>query len=387
MPPAQLFVNTRTRTTPFTDRVEAAGVQAYSVYNHMLLPLMFRSLLDDYRHLKRHVQLWDVSCQRQVEISGPDAARLVQAMTPRDISGASVGRCLYTPLVDTAGGIVNDPVVLKLADDRFWVSVGDSDVLLWADGLATGLGLDVSVEEPAVFPLAVQGPKAEELVARVFGEEVRAIRFFRFDTLPFDGHPLRVARTGWSKQGGFEIYLDEPALAGRLWDRLWAAGEDLSVGPGSPNLIERIEGGLLSYGGDMTRANNPYECGFDAFCHLDRPIDFLGRAALERIAETGPQRRIVGLRVDTNVLPPCHVAWPVTAGGRQVGAVSSASVSPDFGQGLAIAMVERTHWSPGTTLVVHTPDGPYTATVSPLPFERDAAGRRREVAPAATSSL
>ncbi len=373
MPHAQLFVNTRTRTTPFTDRVEAAGVQAYTVYNHMLLPLVFRSLVEDYHHLKRHVQLWDVSCQRQVEIAGPDAARLVQLMTPRDISGAAVGRCLYTPLVDASGGMVNDPIVLKLADDRFWVSVGDSDVVLWADGLATGLGLDVRVEEPDVFPLAVQGPKAEELVARVFGEEVRAIRFFRFEALPFDGHRLRVARTGWSKQGGFEIYLDEPSLAGRLWDRLWAAGEDLSVGPGSPNLIERIEGGLLSYGGDMTRADNPFECRFDAFCHLDRPIDFLGRAALERIAETGPERRIVGLRIDTNVLPPCDRAWPVTSGDRPVGSVSSAVVSPDFGRGLAIAMVERSVWSPGTALVVHTPDGPYAATVSTLPFERDRA--------------
>ncbi|MGI9643691.1 MAG: dimethylsulfoniopropionate demethylase [Ilumatobacteraceae bacterium] len=371
MPSTQLFVNTRTRVTPFTDRIEAVGVQAYTVYNHMLLPLVFRSLVDDYRHLKQHVQLWDVSCQRQVEISGPDAARLVQAMTPRDLSGAAVGRCLYTPLVDAAGGMVNDPVVLKLADDRFWVSVGDSDVVLWADGLATGLGLDVRVEEPDVFPLAVQGPKAEDLVARVFGEEVRSIRFFHFDTLAFDGHPLRVARTGWSKQGGFEIYVDDPALAGPLWDRLWQAGEDLSVRAGSPNLIERVEGGLLSYGGDITRAHNPFECGFDAFCHLDRPIDFLGRAALERIAEDGPRRRIVGLRIDTNALPPCHRRWPVTADDQPVGSVSSAVVSPDFGRGLAIATVDRSHWSPGTALEVQTPDGPYTATVSTLPFERD----------------
>ena len=190
---AQLWLNTRVRTTPFTTRVEAAGVQAYSVYNHMLLPLAYRSVVDDYRHLKQHVQLWDVSSQRQVELRGPDAAWLLQYMTPRDISTATVGRCLYTPIVDAAGGVVNDPVVLKLAEDRFWISIGDSDVGLWADGLATGLQLDVEVFEPDVSPLAVQGPKAEELVTRVFGDAVRDIKFFRFEELDFRGHPLRLA--------------------------------------------------------------------------------------------------------------------------------------------------------------------------------------------------
>ncbi len=372
MPPAQLWVNTRIRVTPYTERVEALGVQAYSVYNHMLLPLAFRSVVDDYHHLKRHVQLWDVSCQRQVEVAGPDAARLVQLMTPRDISAATPGRCLYTPLVDAAGGVVNDPVVLKLADDRFWISLGDSDVALWADGLATGLGLDVTVFEPDVFPLAVQGPKAEELVARVFGEQARAIKFFRFAPLEFRGRPLNVARTGWSKQGGFEIYLDDPALGEPLWDALWDAGQDLHVGPGSPNVIERIEGGLLSYGGDMTRANNPYECGFDQFCNLDRPIEFLGRPALERLAATGPARRVVGLRIDADELPACRAAWPVIGDDREVGRVSSAAMSPDFGCGVAIAMVERSHWAPGEHVVVQTPAGPLAASVSPLPFEQPA---------------
>ncbi len=265
--------------------------------------------------------------------------------------------------------MVNDPVVLKLDVDRFWLSLGDSDVALWADGLATGFGLDVAVFEPDVSPLAVQGPKSDDLMARVFGEEVRSIRFFRFEPLEFRGHPLNVARTGWSKQGGFEIYLDDPALGEPLWDALWEAGADLGVGPGCPNVIERIEGGLLSYGGDMTRADNPFECGLDRFCELDRPIDFLGRAALERIAATGPDRKIVGLRVDAVDLPACRERWAVLAEDRQVGRVSSAAMSPDFGCGLALAMVERTHWSPGTAVVVQTPDGPAAATVSSLPFE------------------
>jgi dimethylsulfoniopropionate demethylase len=289
-------------------------------------------------------------------------------MTPRDTSGAAVGRCLYTPLVDSAGGVVNDPVVLKLAEDRFWISVGDSDVVLWADGLATGLGLNVEVFEPDVSPLAVQGPKAEDLVARVFGEAVREVKFFRFGEFEFAGRSLRVARTGWSKQGGFEIYLDDASLGEALWDALWDAGQDLDVGAGCPNLIERIEGGLLSYGGDMSRANNPFECGFDAFIHLDRPIEFLGRSALEKIAVEGPARRIMGLRIDAEDLPTCPRGWPVVVDGRRVGEVSSVAMSPDLGHGVAIAMMERSHWDAATNVVVETPDGNHPAVVVALPF-------------------
>jgi len=364
----QLAVNSRIRPTPYSERVEAAGVKGYTVYNHMLLPAVFRSLVDDYRHLKQHVQLWDVACERQVEIRGPDAARLVQTMTPRDLSRAARGRCLYAPLVDERGGLVNDPVVLKLADDRFWLSIADSDVLLWARGLALGFGYEVSVEEPDVSPLAVQGPKSDELMARVFGEAVRAIRFFRFEPLDFHGHPLLVARSGWSKQGGFEIYLDDSSLGLDLWDALWAAGEDLEVGPGCPNLIERIEGGLLSYGGDMDLDNNPFECGLDRYCNLDRPIEFLGREALARIAESGPARRVVGLRIDGQVLPSCRRHWPVQAGGESVGRVTSATVSPDLGCGIALAMLDRGQWTPGRRVEVATPDSVRAATVSALPF-------------------
>jgi dimethylsulfoniopropionate demethylase len=366
----QLSINQRFRSTPYTPRIEAAGVKAYTIYNHTLLATMFRSLAEDYQHLKEHVQLWDVSCERQVEIRGPDAARLVQLMTPRDISRATIGRCLYAPLVDEKGGIVNDPVVLKLAEDRFWLSIADSDVRLWAQGLAYGLGLDVSIAEPEVAPLAVQGPKSDDLLARVLGESVRAIRFFRFDTLEFRGQPLVVARSGWSKQGGFEIYLEEPTLGLDLWDTLWAAGQDLEVRAGCPNQIERIEGGLLSYGGDMTQENNPLECGLDAYCNLDRPIEFMGRTALERIAEEGPARRIMGLRIDAQTLPRCERAWPVLANGSPVGRATSVAMSPDLGCGVAIAMLERGHWTPGQHVEVHTPDGARTATVARMPFEQ-----------------
>jgi dimethylsulfoniopropionate demethylase len=241
-------------------------------------------------------------------------------------------------------------------------------VLLWAKGLAFGCRLDVEVSEPDVWPLAIQGPKAETLASRVFGDEVRGIGFFRFRTLAFQGHPLIVARSGWSKQGGFEIYLDRADLALPLWDACMAAGGDLDVGPGCPNLIERIESGLLSYGNDMTIANNPLECGLDRYCQLESATTCIGRDALRRIAAEGVARKIMGLRLEGGAPPACVAPWPVHVEGKQVGIVTSAAYSPDFGANLAFAMLDRGHWEPGSVVVVETPAGAGRGTISPLPF-------------------
>ncbi len=364
-----LTMGRRIRPTPYLPRVMAAGAKSFTVYNHMLLATSFRSLEDDYWHLREHVQLWDVSCERQVALSGPDAARLAQMMTPRDLSRAVVGQCVYAPLVDVDGGLVNDPVILKLDEDRFWLSIADSDVLLWAKGLALGFGLDVAVEEPPVYPLAVQGPKAEALVARVFGDAVRAIRFFRFERLPFRGRPLVVARSGWSKQGGFEIYLDDPSLAIDLWDALWQAGADLDVGPGCPNTIERVEGGLLSYGNEMTRDNTPYEVGLDRFCKLDGP-DFLAKPALRRIAAEGPMRLLRGIRIDGPPLAACTIPWALRADDRAVGSLLTAVWSPRLECTIGFAMMERGWWDDGTEVEVLADDSkPAAGRLCPFPFD------------------
>jgi dimethylsulfoniopropionate demethylase len=371
VPTPALAISLRTGRTPYSPRVEAQGVRSYTVYNHTLLPAVFRSLEEDYRHLKRHVQIWDVSCEQQVEVRGAEAARLVQLMTPRDLSKATIGQCIYAPLVDEAGGMINDPVILKLTEDRFWISISDSDVLLWAKGLAVGLGLNVAVDQPDIWPLAVQGPKSDDLLAAVFGEDVRAIRFFRFATVTFRGQPLVVARSGFSKQGGFEIFVDDPVIGLELWDALWDAGQPFDVRAGCPNLIERVEGGLLSYGNDMTRANNPLECGLDRYCALDAPIEFIGREALRRIRAEGVGRRIRGLRIQGAPLPLCQERWPVRAGGLEIGQVTSVANSPDLACGIGLAMLDRGHWRPGEPVEVATPDGTRSAKVTELPFTLD----------------
>ncbi|SEN67029.1 dimethylsulfoniopropionate demethylase [Pseudorhodobacter antarcticus] len=359
---ATIAPSRRVRRTPFSAGVEAAGVKGYTVYNRMLLPTVFESITADYRHLKDHVQVWDVAVERQVEVRGPDAARLMQMLTPRDLRGMLPGQCYYVPMVDETGGMLNDPVAVKLAEDRYWISIADSDLLLWVKAVALGFRLDVLVDEPDVSPLAVQGPKADDLMARVFGEEIRHVRFFRFGWFDFQGRSLAIARSGYSKQGGFEIYVDGTDIGMPLWDALFAAGEDLGVRAGCPNLIERIEGGLLSYGNDMTRDNTPHEAGLGKFCNTHTAVGCIGRDALLRVAKEGPVQQIRPIAIGGDI-PPCDRVWPLMAGGKRVGQVTSAARSPDFGVNVAIGMVRMTHWDAGTVLEVETPDGMRPATV------------------------
>ena len=352
----------RIRRTPFTDGVEAAGVKGYTVYNHMLLPTVFRSVQEDYHHLKSAVQVWDVACERQVELRGPDSGRLMQMLTPRDLRGMLPGQCFYVPIVDETGGMLNDPVALKLTEDRWWISIADSDLLFWVKGLAYGYRLDVLVDEPDISPLAVQGPLADDLMAKVFGDAVRAIKFFRFGWFDFNGVSMAVARSGYSKQGGFEIYVDGTENGMPLWNALMEAGKELDVHAGCPNLIERIEGGLLSYGNDMTRENTPHECGLGRFCSTQTAIGCVGRDALLRVAKEGPTQQIRAIAIEGDI-PVCNRVWPLMAKGKRVGQVTSAAKSPDYKTNVAIGMVRMTHWDEGTALEVHTQDGPRAATV------------------------
>jgi dimethylsulfoniopropionate demethylase len=359
-----LAVSRRTRSTPFTSRVEAAGVKGYTVYNHMLLPTSFRGVEADYWHLRQAVQVWDVGCERQIELVGPDAARLAQMLTVRDIRSFDVGRCGYAPIVDDDGRLINDPVMLRADEDRFWFSIADSDLQLWAGGIARSLGLDVKISEPDIWPLAIQGPKAEDVAALVFGEQVRAIKFFRFARLPFQGHEFVVARSGWSAQGGFEIYVDDADLGCQLYDSLMAAGEPFDVGPGCPNLIERIEAGLLSYGNDVTRNDTALEAGLDRYCSLKAPIDAIGIEALRRQAAEGVSRRICGLTIDGDPTPPMRDPWPVHPGGH----LTSAAWSPRLNTNVALGMLPIENTALGTSVTVETPTGSRRATVAEVPF-------------------
>jgi len=346
----------RVRNTPFSRCVEAAGVTSYTVYNHMILANSFESIESDYWHLCEHVQVWDVSCERQVEISGPDSAKLVQLMTPRDLTNIDVLQGKYAPICNAEGFILNDPIVIKHSNDRWWISLADSDVKFFAQGLAYGYGFDVDIVEPDVFPLAVQGPKADDLMARVFGEQVRDIRFFRGEMLTFNGVDMYVARSGWSKQGGFEIYMPQPSLAEPLWDELFVKGDDLNVRAGCPNGIERMESGLLSFGSDMDEFDTPFECGLDSYLNLDADIASLSINALR--AKAGKQtRKLVGLMCD-DVLDiqdnANHVGgFDIMIDGERVGEVRSQAWSCRYNKFLAHAMMDLQFLNEHDDLVIN----------------------------------
>jgi dimethylsulfoniopropionate demethylase len=359
-----LSISRRTRATPFTNRVESSGVKAYTVYNHMLLPTVFDSNEVDYWNLCKHVQVWDVSCERQIEVSGPDSERLIQLMTPRDISKAVVGQGLYAPLCDETGSIINDPILIKFAHDSWWISIADSDVRLWARGLAHGFGLDVNIHEAAVWPLAVQGPKAEELVTRVFGSEAHSIRFFRSKMLEFHGKSMMLMRSGYSKQGGFEIYLNDRSLAEPLWDELFDKGQDLNVRPGGPNLIERIESGLLSYGNDMNFSHNPFECGLDDYIDLDADIDAISLPALRAIRGRH-EHQLVGIVFDKAVE---FNDFKIEFEGKPVGDVRSQVWSPRYRKYLTMVMMNRNFLANNPSVTIGTEIG----KIVDLPFDFDA---------------
>jgi dimethylsulfoniopropionate demethylase len=352
----------RTRRSPFFERSHAAGAQAYRVYNHMLIAGDFVSTEKDYRHLKQAVQIWDVGCERQVEIAGPDAARLVQMSTPRDIGAMRDDQCFYIPTVDRDGNMTNDPVLLRVAPERYWVSISDSDLILYYKGLAAGLGLDVAIREPEVSPLAIQGPSAQALVARVWGEEAASIGFFRHVRVDVEGVPMILARSGYSLQGGFELYFEGVGGGDRLWDRLMEAGRDLDVRAGSPNQTERTEGGLLSYRTDITPDMTPFEAGLGRYCTMDRETGCLAHQALRE--KRDPTRQVRPIEIDGDRVPPMTRFWEITKNsGENVGRISSSAWSFDFGCNVAIGLVNRAHWSPGTELMVQAPDTPRRARV------------------------
>ena len=344
----------RLRGTPYSQRVAEAGAKSYTIYNHMLLPTMFESYEADYHHLKRHVQIWDVAAERQVEVKGKDARKLAILMSARDLSNAKPGKCYYAPICGPDGGMINDPIALCLADDHFWFSIADSDMKLWAEGLAVGMGLDVEICEPDVSPLAIQGPQATDLMAEAFGKEIYDIKFFNFRAFEFKGRRLNIARSGWSKQGGFEIYLDDSSLGLDLWDHIRSCADGYDLRAGCPNIIERIEGGLLSYGNDMTREDTPLQIGLEKYVGLDAEIDFIGKDALRRQRDQGIPSQLMGMLIDGPNMPVVAMPLKVTDGKDTVGSVTSGVYSPDMGGNIAFAMMDSAYAKSGTQVSVET---------------------------------
>ena len=332
----------RLRPSPYYEATLAEGVCAFTTYNHMLMPTSYGKPLDEYWRLINGVSQWDVAVERQVQLRGPEAGRLAQILAPRDLSKCKVGQGKYVPLVNHQGVLINDPICLKLADDLYWLSIADSNIWFWASAIAAERGLRVEVSEPDVSPMAIQGPKAEDVVAHLCGDWVRGLKYFWFREFDLGGIPLVVARSGWSKQGGFELYLRDGSQGTKLWNLVKEAGQPWGIGPGNPNWSERVESGLISFGGDTDGQTNPYEVRMGKYVDLHVPDDTVGIQALRRIAEEGPKRHSLGIILDAGDPVSPGFSWnPIYKDGVKVGDLTNCIFSIRVQKNLGFALISR----------------------------------------------
>ncbi len=358
------------KKSPYFQCTVEAGCTSWDLYNHMLIPTLYDDDVKEYWHLLNHVTLWDVAVERQVEITGPDAARFTQLLTPRDLSTTQVGQCKYVLICAPDGGIINDPILLKLAEDHFWLSLADSDTLLYALGVQAFAGLDVTIREPDVSPLQLQGPGSKDVIRDLFGGEVADLKYYWHAQTELDGIPLVVSRTGWTGEIGYELYLRDASRGIELWDKVMAAGEPHEIRAIAPSDQRRMEAGIFNYGNDMDVTNNPYEVtGLERLVELENDNQVVSRDALQRIDAEGVGRKLVGVRIAGEPLGMwLEDFWPVSSDGADVGKLTSASYSPrlEFNMGYAWVPVQLA--AHGTRLQVSSPSGPVPAEVVPLPF-------------------
>lgn len=356
------------RRSPYWQRTVEAGCTSWDLYNHMLIPTLYDDDELEYRHLLEHVTLWDVAVERQVEITGPDAARFTQLLTCRDLSTCEVMQAKYAPIIAPNGGIVNDPILLRLAENHFWLSLADSDALLYCLGVQAFAGLDVTLREPDVSPLQIQGPKSKDVMRDLLGEHVAGLRYYRCWEGDLDGIPIVVSRTGWTGEVGFEIYLRDGSRGLELWDRVMAAGAPHQMRPIAPSDQRRLEAGIFNYGNDMGIEDTPlHVTGMERLVELS--ADFLGKPALERIAAEGVDRKLVGVELGGEPFRMwLEDFWPVRAGGEVVGKLTSASRSFRLEKNIGYAWVPIALAEPGNELELDSPNGPVPAVTAALPF-------------------
>jgi glycine cleavage system aminomethyltransferase T len=372
----EILLYPRIRKSPYFYASRRHGVARYSVYNHTYHPRHYRDPVEEYWQLVQGVTLWDVGVERQLEISGPDAFDFTNMLVPRDLTKCPAGWCKYVFVTAEDGGIVNDPVLLRVDEDRFWLSLADSDVLLYALGLKYAGRYDVTIREVDVAPVQVQGPKSAGVMADLLGESVLDVPYYALRPYHLDGMDVLVSRTGYSAELGFEIYLYEASRYGvRLWDTVLEAGDRHGLGVIGPCHIRRIEAGILSYGADMDLSTNPFEVGigYDWMVDLRQDADFLGKQALARVKEQGVSRRLVGVRIGGPALGSYNDGsmpdfYPVRLGGQQVGRVTSACYSPRLDANIGYAMLPVALTDLGTEVEVETPAGRVPAEVARKPF-------------------
>jgi aminomethyltransferase len=361
------------RKSPYFEATKRAGCQSWGLYNHMLLPTLYDDPIAEYHALLNDVTMWDVSVERCVEIEGPDAFELTNLITCRDLTKVDVLQCRYVLLTAADGGIVNDPVLLRLADDRFWLALADSDALLYVAGVAAGRGFDVTIREADVAPMQVQGPRSKDVIRALFGDAVADLRYYFCAEAEVDGIPVVVSRTGWTGEVGYEVYLQDPSRGDDLFERVFQAGEPYGIRVIAPSEARRIEAGIFNYGSDIRVEDTPlHVSGLEKYVEWDQDADFLGRARLEEIRDEDLlDRKLVGIDIGGDPMTDegaLNDTWTLFRGDAALGRVTAGAWSPRLGRNIGYAWVPIRWQEPGSELEARTPRGRVPVTVASLPF-------------------
>lgn len=364
-----ISLGSRVRKSPYFESTKQAGAKAFSIYNHMYMPTLYTSVVDEYWSMVNDVVMIDVGVERQIEISGPDAHKLIQFITPRDVSNCDLGKCYYILLTGEDGGIINDAVLLRLNDEQFWVSPGDGDVLLWIEGVAVNSGMDVNIYEPDVSPLQMGGPKSPHVMYELFGDLAIDLGYYRAAQTEVNGIPLVLGRTGWSGELSYELYLQDGSRGNELWGLVAKAGEKYNIKPAAPQLIRSIEGELLSYASDISRTDNPYTIDMGRMVNLEREDDFIGKVALQKIHAEGVKRKLVGVEIagDPINAPPEHL-WAIKDDHNSIGHITRCIYSPRLKKNIGFANVPIEYTEIGSKLSIDSPRGLLSASICKKPW-------------------
>ena len=359
----------RIRKSPYFDSTIKYGANAFTIYNSMYMPTAYAGNEAEYRSLVTDVTMWDVAAERQIEINGPDAYEFIRLLTPRNLSKCEIGDCKYILLTGDDGGIVNDAVLLRLQLNQFWISPGDGDVLLWIQGVASNLGMDINIFEPDVSPLQIGGPKAPMLINKLFNGEHNDLRFYKARETSLEGIPIVIGRTGWSGEISYELYLRDGSLGNKLWELVREAGLEFNIVPIAPNTTRSIEGGLLSYQSDIRRRHSPYAVNLHRLVDLDQDINFIGKEALKKIKKEGSSIKLVGIEIKGKPIknPPEHF-WPIILDEEIIGDVSRCIFSSRLNKNIGFASVNVEYSEPGNIFTIKSPQGNLEAEVCEFPW-------------------
>ena len=365
----KLYFGTWNRKSPFFKSTQKYGAKAYDIYCHMYLPIYYDDPIKEYWALINDVTLWDVSVERIVEITGPDASEFTNSLTCRDLSKCAVGQGKYMLVTSPNGGIVNDPVLLRLGENQWWMALANNDAGLYALGAAINSGLKVKVIEPEVYPLQVQGPKSLKVMKLLFGDKILQVRYCWTLETDLDGIPVVISRTGWTGEMGYEIYLRDPSRGNELWERIMEAGKPYNIRPIAPCEARKIEAGIMNHGQSMNIENNPYEImGFERLVE-DQSSDYIGKKALEKINEEGVKKRLVGIKVELERTALwMEDAWSVYKEGKQIGKITDLAWSPRLKQNIGYVWVPTSFSEPGVELEIQSTDGKLKGVVTKIPF-------------------